>query len=138
MSKASSVVLNKLASLKPAAAKVSAAKQEQEAAQLWINVGYPVQVEMEDGTVVEEFVNLNLGIPLDRIQHRPVNSNNANFNALMAAKNNLLDQLLAMAEDVGAGQSVRLPLEVELRRVKDPEAVVKVSDAENPYLRSIL
>ena len=138
MSKASSVVLNKLASLKPAVKPVVAAKQEQEAAQLWINVGYPVEVEMEDGSMITEFVNLNLGIPLDRIQHRPVNSNNANFNALMQAKNSLLDQLLTLANDVEAGQSVRLPLEVELRRVKDPEAIVKVSDADNPYLRSII
>ena len=135
---AASLVLNKLNTLTAKKAPVAKAPEaEYEKTEFWINVGYPVTYVNEDNEEVTEFIGLNLGIPLDRVKHMPVKSQNARYNALMAAKNNLLDQLLAAAGELSSGESVDLPLSVELRRIKSDDDIQVISDSDNPFLKKI-
>ena len=136
---AASLVLNKLNTLtaKKSVPAKPTTEAEYEKTEFWINVGYPVTYVNEDNEEVTEFIGLNLGIPLDRVKHMPVKSQNARYNALMAAKNNLLDQLLAAAGELSSGESVDLPLSVELRRIKSDDDIQVISDSDNPFLKKI-
>ena len=103
-------------------------------AQVWLNVGYQVGVEVvdEQGNKSEEqrFVSLPVGIPLDTTERlKPVQ--NADFNALISARNDLLDQILEAAKSLAPGEDKIIALNVQIRRVND-EAVA-VEREQNPY-----
>ena len=109
-------------------------------AQVWLNIGYDVEVEVRDpqtGAMHTEtrFISLPVGIPLDTMDKLPTNSSNQEFAALQAARNSLLDQLIAKANSVSPGESVNVNLQVNLRRVRDETA--PIAAAENPFVRAL-
>lgn len=100
-------------------------------AQFWLNIGYIANEGEED----EKFISLPTGIPLDTQEPLPTNSSNADFRALRCAQNDLLEQLLAYAKDLEPGEEGVIQLQVQLRRVKAPEADIPA--AENKYARKL-
>ena len=114
-------------------AKATAAKavvvEEKVKSQLWINVGYSVEVEGE-----QVFVSIPMGIPVDSIKELPTNTRNVEFNLLNQARNQLLADITAAAEDLESGESHVLELEVQLRRI-DKEADPLPAGSTNPFLR---
>ena len=114
-------------------AKATAAKavvvEEKVKSQLWINVGYSVEVEGE-----QVFVSIPMGIPVDSIKELPTNTRNVEFNLLNQARNQLLADITAGAEDLESGESHVLELEVQLRRI-DKEADPLPAGSTNPFLR---
>lgn len=132
---------NAAATKSNAAATKSKAADDRPKAQLWLNIGYDVQVEVRDpetGVMHAEtrFISLPVGIPLDTMDKLPTNSSNQEFAALQAARNSLLDQLIAKASSVSPGESVNINLQVNLRRVRDEAA--PIAAAENPFVRTLM
>lgn len=97
--------------------------------QLWVNVGYSIEVNGE-----QVFVSIPIGIPVDSVKELPTNTRNAEFNLLNQARNQLLADITAASEDLEGGESHVLELEVQLRRV-DKEVDPLPSNTDNPFLR---
>lgn len=107
-------------------------------AQIWMNLGYEIQVPATDGTMETRFINLPMGLPLDTMEEVATTSTNEVFAAMQIAKNDLLKQLLAAAADLPAGGERIVNLQVQMRRVNDAAANVQLTDpAVNPFLRKI-
>jgi hypothetical protein len=107
-------------------------------AQIWMNLGYEIQVPTSDGTMETRFINLPMGLPLDTMEEVATTSSKEVFAAMQIAKNDLLKQLLAAAADLPAGGERIVNLQVQMRRVNDAAANVSLSDpAVNPFLRKI-
>ena len=103
--------------------------EEKVKSQLWVNVGYSIEV---DG--VNVFVSIPMGIPVDSIKELPTNTRNAEFNLLNQARNQLLADITAGSEDLEPGESHVLELEVQLRRI-DKEVDPLPAGSSNPFLR---
>lgn len=107
-------------------------------AQIWMNLGYEIQVPATDGTMETRFINLPMGLPLDTMEEVATTSTNEVFAAMQIAKNDLLKQLLAAAADLTPGGERIVNLQVQMRRVNDAAANVQLTDpAVNPFLRKI-
>ena len=114
------------------------AKTDRPKAQLWLNIGYTVQVLDEAGNTVDKFVNLPMGLPLDTMEEVATNSSNQNYAALQVAKNDLLKQLIAAGADLPSGEERIVKLEVQLRRVNDVNGNANLVDPTvNPFLRKV-
>ena len=104
--------------------------EEKVKSQLWVNVGYSIEVEGE-----QVFVSIPMGIPVDSIKELPTNTRNAEFNMLNQARNQLLADIVAASEDLESGESHVLELEVQLRRIdKEPDPLP--AGSTNPFLRA--
>ena len=107
-------------------------------AQIWMNLGYEIQVPTSDGTMETRFINLPMGLPLDTMEEVATTSSNEIFAAMQIAKNDLLKQLLTAAADLPAGGERIVNLQVQMRRINDATANAALSDPSvNPFLRKI-
>ena len=97
--------------------------------QLWVNVGYSIEVNGE-----QVFVSIPMGIPVDSIKELPTNTRNVEFNLLNQARNQLLADIISASEDLESGESHVLELEVQLRRI-DKEVDPLPAGSSNPFLR---
>ena len=121
-----------------AAKTAAAAATARPKAQIWMNLGYEIQVPATDGTMETRFINLPMGLPLDTMEEVATTSTNEVFAAMQVAKNDLLKQLLTAAADLPAGGERIVNLQVQMRRVNDAAANVQLTDpAVNPFLRKI-
>ena len=115
----------------------AASKKDLPKAQFWINIGYVVEVQGEDG-VESKFISLPMGIPLDTQEHLPTNSSNEMFRALRAAQNDLLDQLKDVAATLQPGEEKIIgegQLVIQLRRVRAEAAPIAAN--ANPLVRKL-
>lgn len=113
-----------------------ASKADRPKAQLWINLGYSVEVEDTEGNKDIRFINLPMGLPLDTMEEVATNSSNQTFAAMQVAKNDLLKQLVAAGADLKPGEERIVKLEVQLRRVNDAGSNAALADPNvNPFLR---
>lgn len=92
-------------------------------AKFWMNIGVPADVVLEDEDEAR-FISLPVGIPLDTQERLPTNSRNDTFSAFQSARNNLLDQIMAFAENLAPGEEAIMPLQVQLRRVSEEQAPI--------------
>lgn len=107
-------------------------------AQIWLNLGYQIEVPTSDGTMETRFINLPMGLPLDTMEEVATTSSNEVFAAMQIAKNDLLKQLLAAAADLPAGGERIVNLQVQMRRINDTNANVGLADPTvNPFLRKL-
>lgn len=114
-----------------------AAKQDRPKAEYWLNVGYDSGVLDDNGE--SRFVSLAQGIPLDTIERLSTNGRNKEFAAFQAARNDLLDQVMSVAQQLEPGQSVVIDtetsLQIQIRRVSEDAAEIPVS--ENQFARQL-
>lgn len=110
-------------------------KADRPKAQLWINVGYQVEVETSEGKEMR-FVSTPFGMPMDTQEPVPTNSSSEVFAALQSAKNDLLAQIITAGMEMKPGEAKLLNLQVELRRVNEPQAIVTHPD-QNPFIRKL-
>lgn len=103
-------------------------------AQFWLNIGYAVEVPTESGTE-ERFVSLPQGIPLDTQEAVSTKTKNKEWQAFQVARNDLLKQIMAVAEQLEPGEEHLLNLQIQLRRVTNEEEVTEV--AGNPFARNL-
>lgn len=92
-------------------------------AKFWLNIGMTAEhtVEGEDDA---RFISLPTGIPLDTQDKLPTNSRNDVYRQFNAARNDLMDQLIAFAEQLQPGEECILPLQIQLRRVNEEQTEV--------------
>lgn len=91
------------------------AVEERQEAEFWINVGF------QQG---DTFVSLPVGIPIDQIKRLNIPKTEGPFRDLQATRNALLDKVLEKGRrELEPGESVKLKLEVELRRVNQTKDV---------------
>lgn len=109
--------------------KEEAPASERPKAQFWLNLGYETDDE------ARPFVSLPQGIALDTQEKEKTNSSNKDYAAFNAAKNNLLDQLLEAAASLAPGESMIVPLQIELRRVNGEQSEVPMD--QNKYARKL-
>lgn len=95
-------------------------------AQLWLNIGYDSGVKDESGET--RFVSLPVGIPVDTMEALPTNSRNKEYAQFNAARNNLHEQIMAVAAGLEAGESRILNLQIQLRRVNEDAPDVGTED----------
>lgn len=101
--------------------------------QFWLNIGYDSGVAGEDGK--SKFVSLPAGIPLDGQERLPTNSRNAEFSAFQSARNNLMDQIQAVAEALAPGEEKILNLQIQLRRINEDAGEVPAE--QNAFVREL-
>ncbi|WYA83904.1 RNA polymerase subunit A [Escherichia phage HK2] len=112
-------------------AAATTAKTDKPKAQFWLNIGYVANEGSDD----EKFISLPTGIPLDTQEPLPTNSSNADFRAMRCAQNDLLEQLIAYAQNLEPGEEGIINLQVQLRRVKAEAADIPAD--ENKYARKL-
>jgi hypothetical protein len=101
----------------------SNARGDQPKAQFWLNIGYTAPGAGDEGE--DRFVALPVGIPLDTQEHATTNSRNDSYREFVAAKNDLLDQVMEAAKGLNPGEDRILNLQIQLRRVAGEQAPVE-------------
>lgn len=86
--------------------------------QVWINVGYEVEVANEQGEQEKLFVSLPYGLPIDTMEPAKVNGSDK-WAAYQGARNDLLAQIQQLASQMQPGEEKTLNLQVQVRRVKN-------------------
>lgn len=97
-------------------------------AEFWLNIGLDLPIyDPETGEEKIEFVSLPIGLPLDTMSEMEVRGKNRRWNTIVAAKNQILQLLVASSkETLEPGGTMRPDsLIVEIRRREDPNAVVE-------------
>jgi hypothetical protein len=97
--------------------KSTGSRSDQPKAKLWLNIGYMAEGAGENGE--DRFVSLPVGIPVDTQEKVATNSRNQNYADFMAARNDLLDQIMGVAETLAPGEDRILNLQIQLRRVAE-------------------
>ena len=115
----------------------AAPAKEYAKAAIWLNIGYEVEVPVEDGSTETRFINLPMGLPLDTMEEVKTNSSNETFAAMQVAKNDLLKQLLAAAADLPPGGERIVKLQVQMRRVNEASNVALSNPDVNPFLKTL-
>lgn len=114
-------------------------KEQRPKSQYWVNIGYNVEVpvvnEGQPAGTEERFVSLPVGLPLDIAQKTVIKGNDPEFVAMQTARNDLLEQLMAVAEKLEPGEAREINLVVQLRRINGEAPVIK-SDA-NPFYKKL-
>lgn len=92
---------------------------QQQEAEVWLNIGYYTK---EDG----EFISLPYGIALDTMKEANTKSNDQHWRDVAQAKNDLLAQLLALAEQLNEGEAKTLDkgLVIQMYRKKAQDTSV--------------
>lgn len=105
-------------------------------AQIWVNIGYRVELPSVDGKGTEtRFISIPVGIPLDTQKPIDIRVRNADMADMQAHQNLLLEELQALAGQLDAGDETYLNgLEIQMRRVKDP-VTAPVASASSPFAR---
>lgn len=107
-------------------------------AEIFINVGITVQMPNEEGEMVDTFLSLPFGLPLDTMNELIIRGNNAQWNEQAAARNELLKALVKMGESLDAGTGSELPkLQVQLYRRKAQEEHVASNNAMAQILSAL-
>ena len=112
----------------------TAAPQERAKADYWLNVGYTVDEQTDEG-IVQTFISLPLGIPLDDQKTLPENSSNQRYAALSAARNDLYQQVMAACSELADGEERILDLQIQIRKVRSEAASVPAG--QNPFLKKL-
>ena len=112
---------NSAASLISAAlAGNTTAKEEKQQAMVYLNVGITIPMPNAEGEVVDTFVSLPFGLPLDTMTKMVARGNNAHWNAMVDLKNGLLEALTTLGNAQEAGTGKVLPkLEVQIFHRKE-------------------
>ena len=129
-----SVDFTKMSFGKTETSSSSSKKDDKPKAQFWLNIGYQVEVPTDSGNE-DRFVSLPQGIPLDTQEAVSTKSKNKDWQAFQVARNDLLSQMLKLAETLEPGEEKLLNLQIQLRRVSDEEEVTEVQG--NPYARTL-
>jgi len=117
-------------------ASASAARQELPKADVWMNIGYTVDIIAEDGTPDTRFVSLPVGIALDTQKPIDIKTRSADLADLQANQNALLTDLQKYAEGLAPGEETLINLQIQLRRVKDP-VVAPTATQDSVFARKI-
>lgn len=111
-------------------------RKDQPKAQVWINLGYEVQVPVEGGGTEPRFVGLPVGIALDTQKPIDIKTRSPELAQLQAHQNQLLADLQSYAEGLAPGEETLVNLQIQLRRVKEPVGDVQ-AEGNSVFARPI-
>lgn len=107
-------------------------------AEIFLNVGITVQLPNEEGEMVDTFLSLPFGLPLDTMNELVIRGNNTQWNEQAAVRNELLKALVKMGESLEAGSGTELPkLQVQLYRRKAQEEHIASNNAMSQILAAL-
>ncbi len=119
-----------------AAAASTPNQNDRPSATVWLNIGMTVPLVQPDGTTVDIFVSLPVGLPLDTQEPMTAKGNNANWHQMVQAKYWLLSELQKAAIQMEPGsEEIVTGLEIQIKRVGGA-AAEPVADA-NPFLAAM-
>ena len=108
---------------------------------VWLNLGVTLPVEQEDGTMLDTFISIPMGVPLDTMEPMVAKGDNKQNNRKIEVGNMYMEMLQTWAEtDVSAGESLPLPydIEVQARRVKEQGTTgTSASGGTNPLIAEL-
>ena len=112
---------NSAASLISAAlAGNTTAKEEKQQAMVYLNVGITIPMPNAEGEVVDTFVSLPFGLPLDTMSKMVAKGSNPSWNSLVEMKNSLLEALVTLGNAQEPGSGKMLPkLEIQIYHRKE-------------------
>lgn len=111
-----------------------ASANQKPSAQVWLNLGYDVEVTNADGTIETRFVSLPVGIPVDTTDPVEMRGRNADYLAFTKRRNELLETLQAAAKGLKPGEETKVSgLQIQIRRVADPVTDADVNADESRY-----
>ena len=130
---------NSAASLISAAlAGNTTAKEEKQQAMVYLNVGITIPMPNAEGEVVDTFVSLPFGLPLDTMTKMVARGNNAHWNAMVDLKNGLLEALTTLGNAQEAGTGKVLPkLEVQIFHRKESEPAAPSANSMELILKAL-
>lgn len=131
---ASALNFTKVFGAPKAATAATPAQDDRPKAQYWLNIGYQADGIIE-GEDAPRFISLPVGIPLDTMETLPTNSRNQVYAMQQAARNDLMEQLVAHAQNLAPGASTIVNLQIELRRVNEDAG--PVDTAHSPFARQL-
>lgn len=106
----------------------TSAKEDKKQAQIYLNIGITIPLPNAQGEVVDTFVSLPYGLPLDTMTKMVAKGSNAEWNTLVDLKNSLLEALTKLGESLEKGNGKVLPkLECQLYHRKDEATVQQPS-----------
>lgn len=114
--------------------------QNRPSAKIWLNVGMNIPVQQEDGTVVEQFISIPMGIPFDTMEPMTARGNNPENNQRVEVGNMILEHFQKKCEALKPGETMAEPqLVCEFRRVQE-QGVAGTAQAgnENPLASSFI
>ena len=102
------------------------AKEEKKQAQIYLNVGITIPLPNQQGEMVDTFVSLPFGLPLDTMSKMVAKGNNQEWNQLVDLKNGLLEALTKLGNTQEPGTGKVIPkLEVQVfhrKETSEPQA----------------
>jgi len=102
-------------------------------ATLWLNVGLTIPVEQEDGTIVDTFVSLPVGIPLDTTEPMVMRGSNRNWLNIVQVKNALLEFAQKTAAGCEPGTGI-IASNLQVQFFKKGDAAKASDPLENPLM----
>lgn len=102
-------------------------KEDRKPTKYWLNVGLQRQ---------DKFLTLPMGIPLDDLEPKPIpgpQSKNQDFRNLRIGEAQLHGKIQEIMAGLKPGQSIKLPLEVEIRMVDEKMEPTEKEVENNPY-----
>lgn len=107
-------------------------------AEFFINVGVTVPMPDEEGNMVDTFLSLPYGLPLDTMSELVIRGNNEVWNNQAAARNELLKALVKMGGELEVGSGQELPkLQVQLYRRKEQTEHTASTSAVSAILNAL-
>ncbi|HBT8865650.1 TPA: hypothetical protein MCM04_005067 [Klebsiella pneumoniae] len=107
-------------------------------AEFFINIGVTVPMPDENGNMVDTFLSLPYGLPLDTMSELVIRGNNEVWNNQAAARNELLKALVKMGGELEAGSGQELPkLQVQLYRRKEQTEHTASTSAVSAILNAL-
>jgi hypothetical protein len=107
-------------------------------AEIYINVGVTVQMPNEEGEMVDVFLSLPYGLPLDTMSDLVIRGNNQVWNDQAAARNELKAALVKLGESLEQGVGQTMPkLQVQLYRRKEQVEHTASNNAVSQILAAI-
>lgn len=107
--------------------------QNRPVANFWLNIGYVAEGAGDDGE--DRFVSLPVGIPVDTMEPVSVNSRSDSYREFQSARNDLYEQVMAVAKNLKPGEDKILNLQIQLRRIGEERGPVAAE--QNRYARNL-
>ena len=104
----------------------SAKEEKKAAAMIYLNIGITIPLPNQQGEMVDTFVSLPYGLPLDTMSKMVAKGNNQEWNTLVELKNGLLQALTSLgnSQEPGTGKVIpKLDVQVFHRKeISEPQA----------------
>ena len=118
----------------------SAKEEKKAAAMIYLNIGITIPLPNQQGEMVDTFVSLPFGLPLDTMTKMVAKGNNQEWNQLVDLKNGLLEALtkLGNTQEPGTGKVLpKLECQIFHRKEASTEPAATSANAMELILKAL-